>query len=655
MKINSVNSGSNISNHSENRKNSKKLNFKGIENFPGAVMQGMEKGGFLLSFLVQDTLGMTCPRTYEGLKRNVSDDKKGSFKNLNFKEGAEVFIREFLSGPLMMFTPVAVLLLGKKALGKSSFTNSGMLKTLGKTFKETAANAAGKSNKELKADFYRRNITNIVQNTTKAADKPAETAFIETVVGDMEKLDRYSEKISAAKGKMKCTYKAAQKRSKQELVKKFNDFHKTHSSDFTLMNKVKPDKDSVFATDKMIDGMRSYASDALKDKNASELSEEYADKFLNKSIISRHVVNGLAALSTIASTSIVPLIYKIVNPVPPGSVDSCKNAVSPSQQAENSKEKTGNQVSFTGKAETFAKHFEFNGTQLTPALMTSLAVGGLIVPRVGIAVKRAPENPVTKKKDYSEVPEILTRDVISTSAVAFGVPMLSKAIVSSYEDKSGFVLQNRPDKPMSKFKKILDKLNPFSGYSPYSLSSLNEIYDNINTESKLKNFNKFIDENNGSLAKVFGAAEGSEAVFNEYGLNIKELSSQSDRKAANRIIIDKTANTEFAEKLMALMKPAKSGKANDVLKRARSLNSITTFASTFFLVPGFLGIILPKAVYGLTARHQKKLAEQINELRNQNQNQQTNNQQNTDDSKKIDYSKLKYVNNNTAFTRLKHC
>lgn len=82
---------------------------------PGALMQGLENTGFIGSFLVQDTLGMTVPRTREGLYRDVPEEKKKNFKDLNFKEGAEVLIREALSGPLMMFTPVAVLLLGKNS------------------------------------------------------------------------------------------------------------------------------------------------------------------------------------------------------------------------------------------------------------------------------------------------------------------------------------------------------------------------------------------------------------------------------------------------------------------------------------------------------------------------------------------------------------
>ena len=59
---------------------------------PGAFMQALEKSGFIGSFLVQDTLGMTVPRTREGLYRDVPKEKRKNVKDWNFKEGAEVHL-----------------------------------------------------------------------------------------------------------------------------------------------------------------------------------------------------------------------------------------------------------------------------------------------------------------------------------------------------------------------------------------------------------------------------------------------------------------------------------------------------------------------------------------------------------------------------------
>jgi hypothetical protein len=630
-------------------------NFKGLMDLPGVVMQGLENSGFIGSFLVQDTLGMTVPRTREGLYRDVPQDKKKNIQNLNFKEGAEVLIREGLSGPLMMFTPVAVLALGKKFAGKSAFTNSSMIKRLGKSLAETVKTTSHDSTKALKKDFYKNNILNIVRETTANADKASEAKFVDKAVESMEMLDKYSEKIANSSGKAKRRYQKAQKRHQANLVEMFNDYHMSNNPNYAMANRVKFDG-SVFSTDKVVTGMRSYANDALKGKNISDVTEKYVNNVEKKALVGRFITNALAAASTIASVSIVPKLYSLINPVPPGALANNPEAQGKNNIAQVISQKTNKNgsPSFKGKWDKLAKHFEFDGNQLTPALMTSLAAGGLITPRVTTAVKRAPEDPVTKKKDYSEVPEILTRDVTSTAAVTFGVPLLSKAIVSSYENASGFALQTKSDKPMSKLGKFLDKINPFSSLSPYSLKDINEIYGKVDSTEKLGNFSKFIDNNNGSIAKVFDTIDESKNVFSEYGLNIKELAGQKDRKSANKAIMDKMENKEFAKKLVDLIKPTKDGKANPMLKRARSLNSYTSFASTFLLVPAFLGIVLPRVVYGLTEKRQKKLAEaKAKALENTPQVAQAT-EQKTDVKTGIDYSKIKSMPELEAFSKFKN-
>ncbi|MCM1265673.1 MAG: hypothetical protein NC200_05685, partial [Candidatus Gastranaerophilales bacterium] len=498
-----------------------------------------------------------------------------------------------------------------------------------------------------------------------ATDKAAESKFIDKAVKAVEIADSYAEKIANSSGKRKRLYKKAAKRHDENIVEMFNNYHMSHNNNYSMVNKVSLDG-NVYATDKAITGIRGYAEDALKNKNVNDVTEEFTKNLQKKSLTTRFITNALAAASTIGSVSIVPMLYSIINPVPPGSLannktetktktDNTANTgakVSVSAAKPNNTNKNNGQVAFTGKWDKLAKHLEFDGNQLTPALMTTLATGGLLAPRVHTAVKRAPEDPVTKKKDYSEVPEILTRDVTSTVAVTFGVPLLAKNIVSSYEHGSGFVLQTKADKPMSTFKKVLDKLNPFSGLAPYSLKDLNEIYGKVDSVEKLGTFSQFIDKNDGSIAKVFDSIKESQDVFSEHGLDIKQLAKQKDRKAANQAIMDKMADSDFAEKLVNLIKPAKNGKANNMLKRARTLSSCTSFAATFFLVPAFLGVVLPRVVYGLTEKRQKKMAEAKAAAMNNSQPAQQPAQ--AENNAKIDFSKLKAAANNQTFGQMKH-
>lgn len=655
MKVNSINSTANYDNKQLKNNNRKvNTNFKGLADLPGAIMQGIENGGFATSFIVQDTIGMTVPRTWEGLNRGIEkkdDDKKKKFslKNMNLKEGAEVFLREGLSGPFLMFAPMLVLLGAKKFIGKSTFTNSSLIKRLGNTLTNTVKNGSHESTNALKSTFYKDSVAKAVQATTGAADKAAETNFINKAVQEIEKLDNYA----ARAGKSKLRQKAV-KRQQSKIVEMFNDYHTSNSPEYSMVNKVKFDG-QTYSTGSFVDGLRSYADDALKNKQISDVTEKYSNNFKNSSLIKRGITNIAAALSAIGAVSIVPKLYTLINPVPPGAITAntqtaeTKPAQTQPAVNNNATEKqnnNGNKVSFTGKWDALARNLEFNGNNFTPALMTVLATGGLLGPRINTAVKRAPEDPVTKKKDYSEIPEILTRDITSTAAVTFGVPMISKALVSSYENASGYVLQNHPEQKLKGFKKFVDFINPFSSINPYNLKDLNAIYSKVDTPEKLTNFSNYIDKNNGSLAKIFKTLDNSKDVFEAHGLNIAELAKNSDRKAANKTIMDTAAaSEEFAGKLIELLKPGKKGAANKIVKRARTLNSITSCAATIALVPAFLGVVLPRIVYAQTARRQKQksLATAGTEAA----------QNTAPQIAKINYAELK-KDNNVVFKQMKH-
>lgn len=699
LKVNNVNLTDSNYNKADNNNRRSNPNFKGLLDVPGAAMNMIEKGGFATSFLIQDTAGMTVPRTKEGLERGLDKDRVRatwnvikarltfrkpkeedkakclSLKDLNFKEGLEVGIREGLSGPFMMFSPMLVLLAGKKFIGKSTFTNSSMINRLGNKFTQTFANAESKATRvDLKKGFYTDCVKDIVKSTTTPEINPATEAFVEKATKSLQKLDKYDDKIANSSGKWKKRYKKAQERENQRLLEAFNDFHKTNSADLGMLNRVKFDGE-VFSTEKAVNGIRAYANDAvgsLKGDTVEQMIEAGANtkSIKNAALVKRGIVNAVAAASTIGSLSIVPAIYKLVNPVPPGALENsnpeaqasgAKKAAEPAVStsankaqavsADNSKNKDG-KISFTGKWDKLAKTLEFNGNQYTPALMTSLAVGGLMVPRCLTAAKRAPEDPITKKKDYSEIPEALTRDIVSTGAVTFGVPMLSKAMIGLYEQPSGFVLRNQAAKPKGTTKKILDYLNPFSSFGYYEIKDLDQIYGNIDSPEKLGNMSKFIDENGGSVAKVLKTEKKTASVFERHGLNIKELAGKSDRKAANKTIMDKMAESkEFAQDLIESLKPKKPGSANAMLKRARSLNSFVSAAATFFFVPAFLGIVLPKFVYGMTAKRQKKIAEQraayeASLVADNNQQQQK--------PQTVDYSKLKTASSSTFQSMRSH-
>ena len=99
---------------------------------------------------------------------------------MNLKEGAEVFLREALSGPLLMFAPMLVLFGAKKYIGKSTFTNSSLINRLGNTLTNTVKNESHTSTTNLRNAFYKNSIKSAVQQTTNIADKSVENITMRT-------------------------------------------------------------------------------------------------------------------------------------------------------------------------------------------------------------------------------------------------------------------------------------------------------------------------------------------------------------------------------------------------------------------------------------------------------------------------------------------
>ena len=84
MKINAVNTA--VVNHrvNERQKKENNTNFKGggFLGLVGNIMQGIENQGYFASFLIQDTIGMTGPRTITGFSRDK--DLTGKINNIEY-------------------------------------------------------------------------------------------------------------------------------------------------------------------------------------------------------------------------------------------------------------------------------------------------------------------------------------------------------------------------------------------------------------------------------------------------------------------------------------------------------------------------------------------------------------------------------------------
>ena len=211
--------------------------FKGKGDFfleaAGSFMSKIERGGFLVLFLLQDFFGMTVPRSIAGFLRDKEETGK-----YNYQEGFEVLGREMLTGPCMMaVAPISLLLAAK--LGHSTGINTQLIKRFGNSLKEMVSTP--KFNKSIldnpskfKEEFYIKNIENILNNTLGKENTSKESVeYILKQLRNMEnipsdaKLDRFRGK---AKYRSQCI---------QNIVEHINSLKYSGSSDLNMLEKIK--------------------------------------------------------------------------------------------------------------------------------------------------------------------------------------------------------------------------------------------------------------------------------------------------------------------------------------------------------------------------------------------------------------------------------
>ena len=209
----------------------------------------------------------------------------------------------------------------------------------------------------------------------------------------------------------------------------------------------------------------------------------------------------------------------------------------------------------------------------------------------------------------TEINEILLRDTVSSLSVVFAVPMLTKMIVKSYEDKLGFILTNRASDGKNGFKKFLDVINPYSDLEVLSVADLDSIYGNIDSQKKFKNFAEFVDKKGGDLEKIISKSDNANLAFNEKRNSLESIKNLS-RKDKNKKIAE-LFNNLSDETITKVMKGSGEIKHNKITKMARGLNSLPGFISTVVISPILLGVLIPMLTYHNTRKANAKKLQQM--------------------------------------------
>lgn len=565
----------------------------------GALMQGIENKGYVVSFLIQDGLGMTFPRTVTGFYRDR--EVTGEY---NIKEGLEVLGREGMTGPFMMsVAPLMLWLTGKFC--KSAGSNTRLIKIIGNNFKSMLDSPEFKqtikNDKEaFKNEFIKYNVKKFYKDTLPEDKKSQET--IDYIVKEFTNFNSADKKVSEN------AYKNILNRLNDEMVKVSPNLE-----NICRLTADVDGKKQTYAAGDVIKAINNFAKDAIENNEAfKEIDSKSAENIKNNFAAKRLGFNIATVAATLGGLSVLPKIYAY-NKVAPGAQHLVQQ-----DDAENEKN-----VSFKGKGingenllskighfltnkvpEWFQKEFEYNGYNFTMSLMACLSLFGLLLPRGLRAYDRAlvDEN---GKKDMTEINEILLRDTISSLGVVYTVPILQKGIVSFYENKKGYILTNRASMNKNGFQKFIDAINPYSDLKLLSNTELQALYGNIDSKEKMVNFVKFIDNKGGDLKKVLSQSQTVKDVFNEKTFTLESLSGKTAKENNKRIISffeQLKDNAETKDLIVKLMNDNGIGKKSSISKMARGLSSVPGFLSTVLISPILLGWFIPRLTYSNTRK-----------------------------------------------------
>ena len=592
----------------------KSIGMSSVLDLSSFMMQWIESKGYLVSFLIQDGLGMTAPRVWTGFHRD-----KEITGEYNVQEGLEVLGREGITGPYIIGVAPAILALTGKFC-KSTNTNTRLIKRLGANLKEMISKPEfDKSIKndaqKFKKEFYKYNLSKIYKDTVPNDTKSEET--INYLVAEFEKYNSKDKKAS--------------KEALNNIVEKINNKMVENSDSLYSINKLYVGTDSTktaFSSGEVIRALKDFGEDAIANNSAaSSIDASAVDNIKNNFAAKRLLTNIANIVVTLGGLSILPKLYA-PSDVAPGA----KTMAHLQHKDGNNNTKDASNPSFKGKGINtdgfFAKFgklitkytpeklhelLEYTGYNFSKTTFALLATLGLLLPRGKRAWDRA-QIDENGKRDMTEINEILLRDTVSSLSVVFAVPLLTKMMVRSYEDKLGFILTNRASDGKNAFRRAMDVINPYSDLEVLSVADLDAIYGNIDSKAKLLNFSKFVNSKGGDLEKIISKSENSNVMFNDKKFTLESIKNLSKAEKNKKIIelferIDE-ADSHVKEGISKLMKGSGNIKHNKIAKMARGLNSLPGFISTVFISPVLLGILIPMLTYHNTRKaNAKKMAE----------------------------------------------
>ncbi len=566
-----------------------------------SLMDWIESGGFITSFIIQDGLGMVAPRIGTGLLRGRGsiDPKTGEKRGCNWEFARREALRELLSGPSAYFIPLAMIS-GIKKLGKANNVPVDLINGYGSEFSRYTKDTLSQNKTLNKCDFYTQIFENLLTNSTDGSLKA----------------DVIKEKAASyAKQLLDIDDTSSNKVRKvlvNNLKEDFINTRKLHNGvmeDDTVAVLKADDKNLTRGIKKILSTLSDYTHDAFTytEKNLKEKTPEAAEKLISNFNLKRtgtRVATNLSMWGAVAAGFIlIPKIYNLGLKHDPGLVgtaaenttetpedgaktDAAKETQT-AQAAQETKPSTdGKQVSFGGwqsalgkkvlssdKLGNFLKNFEFDNAAMPANAMAFALFGFCLPPRY-----------IDAKSNF-ERGEILFRDITSFLAILFGAKALSRVFSQAFTKMSGIALQVRDEgyEKRSMPGKIWQYFSANSDISNLTSRQLEAKYSNPSASKEgILGMIDYIQNNKGDVRKAFSIDKNLKQHFENL------LGGKSLKQATVDEIKTAVKNGAESTDLKEIYKILDNVKGNKLLGRAKLLNSVFDALSTFALVPLFM-------------------------------------------------------------------
>jgi len=240
--------------------------------------------------------------------------------------------------------------------------------------------------------------------------------------------------------------------------------------------------------------------------------------------------------------------------------------------------------------QSLGRAFEFDGFNFSLSGLLLILYGATIIPRY------------VKARDKDEKREILIRDITTLTTLIFARRSIQNVVSRMCSKASGLALHTKPENHSGSLKKIYNYLRPERGIQPLTSEQIIAKYSKIQDyKNGLVDFGDFVIKQGGDIKKALctdkNIAQHLKSMHTKWKPGGDFESAGSDEIMNMIRHFHKNRENDYAQIIEILKNPN-----NELVKKAKFMNSTFDFLTTLVFVPAILGVFLSYFNETLTKR-----------------------------------------------------